>query len=253
MGARHYDPATGRFLQPDPLGIAASELYAYAANNPYVFWDPTGLSPISFSGAAWDAAGTIGVGLGTAAASIFVPGAGEALDAYTLADTEAASWERGLAAVSLGVGVYTAGLSPNASGVIHGGRQVASGFGDLAAAAGDTLRRFVRQSEFDQIQKAIDTGGYAQLGRFFTPDDIVNPRVAASQLALPGTGRNPIVGFVDVPRGALPSEPLTAFGPRLTQPFRGTDLVGLPGGGLEVEFAINPVVPGELLRLTPTR
>jgi len=49
MGARHYDPATGRFLQPDPLGIAASELYAYAANNPYVFWDPTGLKPISLS------------------------------------------------------------------------------------------------------------------------------------------------------------------------------------------------------------
>jgi RHS repeat-associated protein len=45
MGARHYDPATGRFLQPDPLGIEVSELYAYAANNPYVFWDPTGLSP----------------------------------------------------------------------------------------------------------------------------------------------------------------------------------------------------------------
>jgi hypothetical protein len=50
MGARHYDPATGRFLQPDPLGIAASELYAYAANNPYVFWDSTGLAPVSFSG-----------------------------------------------------------------------------------------------------------------------------------------------------------------------------------------------------------
>ena len=50
MGARHYDPATGRFLQPDPLGIEASELYAYAANNPYEFWDPSGLAPISLSG-----------------------------------------------------------------------------------------------------------------------------------------------------------------------------------------------------------
>ena len=45
MAARHYDPATGRFLQVDPLGIDAAELYAYAANNPYVFWDPTGLIP----------------------------------------------------------------------------------------------------------------------------------------------------------------------------------------------------------------
>jgi RHS repeat-associated protein len=46
MGMRHYDPATGRFLQGDALGIAASELYAYASNNPYRFWDPTGLSPV---------------------------------------------------------------------------------------------------------------------------------------------------------------------------------------------------------------
>jgi RHS repeat-associated protein len=43
--ARHYDPETGRFLQPDPLGIAADQLYAYAANDPYRFWDPLGLRP----------------------------------------------------------------------------------------------------------------------------------------------------------------------------------------------------------------
>ena len=45
MAARHYDPRTSRFLQVDPLGIDAAELYAYAANNPYAFWDPTGLIP----------------------------------------------------------------------------------------------------------------------------------------------------------------------------------------------------------------
>ncbi len=43
LRARHYDPATGAFLQPDPLGIEASALYAYANSNPYVFWDPFGL------------------------------------------------------------------------------------------------------------------------------------------------------------------------------------------------------------------
>jgi uncharacterized protein RhaS with RHS repeats len=40
--ARHYDPRFGRFLQRDPLGIDADQLYAYAANNPYRFHDPTG-------------------------------------------------------------------------------------------------------------------------------------------------------------------------------------------------------------------
>jgi RHS repeat-associated protein len=50
--ARHYDPETGRFLQPDPLGVAADQLYAYAANDPYRFRDPTGLRPDPLSFAA---------------------------------------------------------------------------------------------------------------------------------------------------------------------------------------------------------
>jgi RHS repeat-associated protein len=45
MGARHYDPAVGRFLQTDPLGIDSDQLYAYAASNPYRFVDPLGLGP----------------------------------------------------------------------------------------------------------------------------------------------------------------------------------------------------------------
>ncbi|MCC6642162.1 MAG: hypothetical protein IT386_13460, partial [Deltaproteobacteria bacterium] len=44
---RHYDPATGSFLEPDPLGIDTDQLYAYAASNPYVYGDPTGLRPAS--------------------------------------------------------------------------------------------------------------------------------------------------------------------------------------------------------------
>jgi len=51
MGARHYDPTTGRFLQSDPLGVRADQPYAYAANNPYVFSDPSGLSPFVNSSA----------------------------------------------------------------------------------------------------------------------------------------------------------------------------------------------------------
>jgi len=46
LRARHYDPATGRFLQTDPLGLDATQLYAYARNNPYVYGDPLGLDPI---------------------------------------------------------------------------------------------------------------------------------------------------------------------------------------------------------------
>jgi RHS repeat-associated protein len=47
LRARHYDPATGQFLQADPLGIATDHPYAYAANNPIVYADPFGLLPIA--------------------------------------------------------------------------------------------------------------------------------------------------------------------------------------------------------------
>lgn len=41
---RFYDPGLGRFMNPDPLGIAGQDLnfYAYTANNPLTLVDPTG-------------------------------------------------------------------------------------------------------------------------------------------------------------------------------------------------------------------
>jgi RHS repeat-associated protein len=43
VGARYYDPALGRFLQRDPIGILGGDnVYAYVANRPTVAVDPTG-------------------------------------------------------------------------------------------------------------------------------------------------------------------------------------------------------------------
>ena len=43
---RWYDPATGRFLTQDPIGLAGGvNLYAYAGNDPVQFSDPFGLAP----------------------------------------------------------------------------------------------------------------------------------------------------------------------------------------------------------------
>ncbi len=47
LNARMYDPITTRFLSPDPKGLAAGpNPYAYAANNPLTYKDPTGLDCI---------------------------------------------------------------------------------------------------------------------------------------------------------------------------------------------------------------
>jgi hypothetical protein len=48
MGARYYQPGTGRFTQADPLPSSVFEAnrYEYAYSNPANYTDPTGLCPI---------------------------------------------------------------------------------------------------------------------------------------------------------------------------------------------------------------
>jgi RHS repeat-associated protein len=67
--ARHYDPRFGRFLQRDPLGFASDQLYAYAANNPYRFHDPTGLFWRSLNDERGGVRTLVGLGLGAAGAA----------------------------------------------------------------------------------------------------------------------------------------------------------------------------------------
>jgi hypothetical protein len=43
MGARHYNPQTGRFISPDPIGMPINiNLYDYAGGDPVNFIDPDG-------------------------------------------------------------------------------------------------------------------------------------------------------------------------------------------------------------------
>ncbi len=49
---RDYDPLLGRYLQPDPIGLAGGDvnLYAYVRNDPLNLVDPTGENPLFFAG-----------------------------------------------------------------------------------------------------------------------------------------------------------------------------------------------------------
>ncbi len=59
--ARYYNPQTGRYLRPDPTGLAGGiNLYGYAAQNPINYIDPLGLaySPYGEHGRGWGLPGS---------------------------------------------------------------------------------------------------------------------------------------------------------------------------------------------------
>lgn len=45
---RNYDPATGRYVQSDPIGLrGAINTYSYALENPVTYLDPDGIPRIA--------------------------------------------------------------------------------------------------------------------------------------------------------------------------------------------------------------
>ena len=107
---RSYDPASGRFTQEDPIGLAGGiNLYGFAGGDPVNFSDPFGLCPVCIVYAAFEVGAT-------------------AYDIYDLAKTTASflggrASRSELAITAGGVGVGLVGFG---GGYGKAGREVAS-------------------------------------------------------------------------------------------------------------------------------
>jgi RHS repeat-associated protein len=77
MRNRYYDPASGQFTQPDPIGLAGGlNSYGFAAGDPVTYSDPYGLCPVPPTNCA-DAA----MAVGSVGKFIMAPSVGTGIDA----------------------------------------------------------------------------------------------------------------------------------------------------------------------------
>ena len=176
--ARWYDPAMGRFVSEDPIGLAGGiNLYRYVDNNPTNFVDPTGNNPFL----------KILIGGGSAA----LVNAG-----FQLWDiSDAKTWRRGWCKPTVPsfdwgkvANASLAGSGASALGVVKEGGfawKFASGFfGQVGAngysnAAGWTDVDLLDQSLGNAIGEIIGPAGNRVLTRFFGPasDDGVSKAI----------------------------------------------------------------------------
>ncbi|MBX3617112.1 RHS repeat-associated core domain-containing protein [Nitrosomonas sp.] len=159
---RYYEPETGRYISPDPIGLAAGmNVWGYVGQNPLSFVDPTGeilVAPIVIGG-------LIGAGIDLTLQLFQNGGDLECLDGRSIVTT----------ALS---GAALSGLGPTGFLLGRGGTKAASyGYSESAGVLNNASTRFgwgYRASDNSNVLRAVVNGSKTDI-----------PGTAISPLASP--------------------------------------------------------------------
>lgn len=134
---RTYDPATGRYLQSDPIGLLGGiNTYAYAYQNPLTFVDPDGqLAWVGTPAVAGAVVGAVSGGVG--------------------------AWGAGATPLGVAAGVATGAVVGGAAG-IEAGVVATIAIGAGAAAVGETVSQLITEGHIDgdKVGVAALLGGW---------------------------------------------------------------------------------------------